>query len=94
MASRMLLDVRSFPAKIYKPVGSAPWQMVRVRGSGVGVQVAVLSGVEVNKLKDGVGIIVLVTLGEGEIIGEGWAHAVSAIRMSREKPNPIMVGVG
>jgi hypothetical protein len=64
--------------------------MLRVRGAGVGVRVFVLSGVGVDELKVEEGITVLVTLGEGWINGEGLAHAFSATKITRSKPDPLM----
>jgi hypothetical protein len=48
--------------------------MVRVRGLGVGVLVAVLSGAGVEILNVIEGIKILVALGDGGMVGVKWAH--------------------
>jgi hypothetical protein len=63
-------------------------QMVRVRGSGVGVRVAVLSGVEVLALKVEVGVTVLVVVGRVVLVGDERAHAKSETRLTRSRIIP------
>jgi hypothetical protein len=88
MAAQMLAAANILPPLMYNVSGSEPMQMVRVRGSGVGVRVAVLSGVEVLALKVEVGVTVLVVVGRVVLVGDERAHAKSETRLTRSRIIP------